>query len=175
MELVPKKPTTAASDPRPSEACKAEGERPWYGYRPLVVIVFAGLFVAAAVSGAACWRYGSLAAAQARIDGHVVWLESPYRISEPIAPGESARVSVVARNLTSQPVTVWGCQADCDCVLLDDLPVTIAGWEARELSIVVYTDQRDAGKNVSHLLKFYTSPPDPSLLVRITVPVARDL
>lgn len=95
--------------------------------------VVSTLLFAIAIGGVSV-PFGSLANAIAYARGnYCMWQQGEVDIGV-ISPGKSAMAVAVIVNLTREPLTIIGGQADCGCISSETFPIVLKPQEERKLS-----------------------------------------
>lgn len=72
-----------------------------------------------------------------------------------VPQGWKGSLAFHARNVSAEPVRILGARSSCTCALIEDLPITLAPGEARELNVRIRADG-ELG-SVSQAISLYTS------------------
>jgi hypothetical protein len=114
------------------------------------------VFLLAVLAAYGFYRFGSINALVAALQGRVLYVE-PTRISVgTLKPSEQATVKVRLRNLTENTIKVLGSRSSCGCLVTSDLPVTLASGEVKEVSIHLTAPSGDLSE-FEHTVIFYLS------------------
>ena len=102
-----------------------------------VGLVAVGLAFCAGLIGLASAAYGSPDAALARLRGESVSVLPGIADVGHGDPGETLETMIEVVNRTDKPVRITGGTSDCSCIATQDLPLTLAPGEARQLAVKV--------------------------------------
>ena len=100
----------------------------------LVAVVLA---FCAGLIGLASAAYGSPDAALAKLRGESLSVRPGVVDVGRGEPGQTLEATVEVVNRTAEPVRIYGGTSDCSCIATQDLPLTLAPNEARELTVKV--------------------------------------
>jgi hypothetical protein len=98
----------------------------------LVLIAFCG-----GTAGLAAVSFGSVDATLARLRGERISVQPRLVDMGGGQPGQTLQAAVEIVNRTDQPVTITGGTSDCSCVTTNELPITIAPGESRQVAVDV--------------------------------------
>ncbi len=118
------------------------------------------------------YRFGSVSATRAFMNGNVLYADPPVRSLGVIRLGESRTVGFSIRNLTARDVKVLGVRTTCGCLLVGrELPITIGPKEVEEADLVVTPRRSSVGRPFQHAAEFYLDAAGPRLILQITASV----
>jgi len=152
-----------------SESTLAMQEFAYMRTAPFAWPVGIGMVLAGFAASVVTIKYGSLDGARARFGGAMLFCEVPTQHVGPILAGELAAVEYDLRNLTSEPVKIYGAYTECSCTVVGDLPLEIQPGETSPLCVTVGTDPVDAGKMFETKVELYYGPAGPPLVLQMSV------
>jgi hypothetical protein len=89
------------------------------------------------------WRLGSLPLALAYIEGER-FVVSPIEIDLGECDSKTHHVAqFVLTNLTTKPIRIVGSKEGCNCLRLDELPITVGPRENQDISIQVFVSGKE--------------------------------
>lgn len=130
--------------------------------RWLVSTLILGSILVLIFCGWAWFRYGSLAAFDTHlIQGNALFVESAAGEPVEVCAGERAEVGVVLQNLDNEPLTVYGIQTSCSCIVTEegDCPFDLPAAGRRDLVFRIQTAESEAGTAIERMAVLYAEPP----------------
>ena len=115
---------TSASTPQPSRLP---------GFANILV---GTILILTALAAVALLRYGSLAAAWARLHGLALYAP-PYVDFGSAPPGQELLQDIPVTNWTDTPIQLIGGTSDCSCIVTHSLPLTIPPGEMRTITVTL--------------------------------------
>src|SRR5262245_2470814 len=85
--------------------------------------------------------YGSISSAVAYCNGMYLEVDSASKSFGRVRAGEMAHVNFAIRNLSNRPVTLIGVNKDCNCLLMDSLPMTLPPRGSSKLTFGIQTSE----------------------------------
>jgi hypothetical protein len=137
---------------------------------PLAFAVLAG--AGTVLSGVAV--FGSLPAFKAYLQGHALAVDSAFTSVGPVLPMGRYPVSFEITNIRSQVVTIVGAEANCRCVVVDELPLQLEPGEKRVLTLTLVPKPGDAGKLLRARVDLFLDTPSPQLVLLAEANVESD-
>jgi hypothetical protein len=130
--------------------------------RPAVLV----LALAILAGGGSWFWFGSFANAMAYLDGYSLIAEAETVSVGSVPSREEVFVTFRLRNLTASRITVVGAVSSCECVAINDLPLTIRGGEVADFTLRFTPGQDSAGTEVEHTALLYLDAKNPPILLK---------
>jgi Protein of unknown function (DUF1573) len=144
-----------------SEQVELRGREPWLNRSSMMV----GLVLAPFALGAACYAYGgreALRAVHVLVSGRSLVVDHATKSFGVISEGDSASIRFHLTNRGNRPVRVVGCMKYCNCLVPDELPLTLGPGEDRDFDVVVRTftgEVRGEFESIDQPVRLYTTDP----------------
>lgn len=135
-------------------------------------IVCGLLLVGVLLSGLAV-HFGSARAILCNLRGEQLLADFNPLTCAPIRPGATGDVEFTVRNVSWSAVKIIGANAQCDCLVVDSLPLELASGASRQLNVRVRVDQNEKRDRFEQAVGLYVNLPNRRFVLNIPVVVSK--
>jgi len=129
-------------------------------------ILIGTILILTALAAGALLRYGSLAAAWARLHGLALYAP-PYVDFGSASPGQELLRDIPVTNWTDTPIQRIGGTSDCSCIVTHSLPLTIPRGEMRTITVILRPPAAGSGLFTRRVELWTDSPRQPVLRLMV--------
>ena len=118
----------------PTTAPKQSG---WLSYQNVLATAMGGLLGPLLLAIFVTWRYGSVGAAIAAANGHVLMVDSPTKEIGDVPVETTTTAAYTLTNLTGNPIQIQGSRTSCACSVVAGVPCRIAPYGQQTVNLAL--------------------------------------